>query len=63
MAAQSEPQAKPKPRLPSHYLWAALIASNLHFPGPNYPASTLVGVTALAMDGLMIEVEAVAIVE
>ncbi len=26
MAAQSEPQAKPKPRPPSHYLWAALIA-------------------------------------
>ncbi len=26
MAAQSEPQAKPKPRPPAHYLWAALIA-------------------------------------
>ena len=26
VAAQPEPQAKPKPRPPSHYLWAALIA-------------------------------------
>ncbi len=26
VAAQSEPQVKPKPRSPSHYLWAALIA-------------------------------------
>jgi len=42
---------------------ASRAARSLHFPGPNYPASTLVGVTALAMDGLMIEVEAVAIVE
>jgi len=25
-AAQPEPPAKPKPRPPSHYLWAALIA-------------------------------------
>lgn len=42
---------------------AARAARSAHFPGPNYPASTLVGVTALAMDGLMIEVEVVAIVE
>ncbi len=26
VAAPSEPQAKPKPRSPAHYLWAALIA-------------------------------------
>ncbi len=26
MATQSEPQVKPKPRSPVHYLWAALIA-------------------------------------
>ena len=32
------------------------------FPQENLPASTLVGVQALAMDGLLIEVEAVAVV-
>ncbi len=42
---------------------AARAARSAHFPGPNYPASTLVGVTALAMEGLMIEVEAVAMIE
>jgi enamine deaminase RidA (YjgF/YER057c/UK114 family) len=42
---------------------AARAARSAHFAGPNFPASTLVGVTALAMDGLMIEVEVVAIVE
>jgi enamine deaminase RidA (YjgF/YER057c/UK114 family) len=34
-----------------------------YLPATNPPASTLVGVTALAMDGLLIEVEAVAHVE
>ena len=33
------------------------------FPQENLPASTLVGVQALAMDGLLIEVEAVAMVK
>ena len=33
------------------------------FPQENLPASTLVGVQALAMDGLLIEVEATAIVK
>ena len=33
------------------------------FPQENLPASTLVGVQALAMDGLLIEVEAVAVVK
>ena len=42
---------------------SARAARGAHYPGPNYPASTLVGVTALAMDGLMIEVEVVAIVD
>lgn len=32
------------------------------FPQGNLPASTLVGVQALAMDGLLIEVEAIAVV-
>lgn len=32
-------------------------------PAENPPASTLVGVTALAMDGLLIEVEVVAVVD
>jgi enamine deaminase RidA (YjgF/YER057c/UK114 family) len=32
------------------------------FPQENPPASTLVGVQALAVDGLLIEVEAVAVV-
>ena len=34
-----------------------------YFPAENPPASTLVGVTALAMDGLLIEVEVVAVVD
>ena len=34
-----------------------------YFPSDNPPASTLVGVTALAMDGLLIEVEVVAVVD
>ncbi len=34
-----------------------------YFPGENHPASTLVGVTALAMDGLLIEIEVVAVVD
>jgi enamine deaminase RidA (YjgF/YER057c/UK114 family) len=34
-----------------------------YLPSSNPPASTLVGVTALAMDGLLIEVEVVAIVD
>ncbi len=33
------------------------------FPQENLPASTLVGVQALAMDGLLIEVEAIAMVK
>src|SRR5262245_9090403 len=33
------------------------------FPQENLPASTLVGVQALALDGLLIEVEAVAVVK
>lgn len=33
------------------------------FPAENPPASTLVGVTALAMEGLLIEVEVVAVVD
>jgi enamine deaminase RidA (YjgF/YER057c/UK114 family) len=34
------------------------------FPeGAKPPASTLVGVTALAVDGLMIEIEAIAMVQ
>jgi len=33
------------------------------FPQENLPASTLVGVQALAIDGLLIEVEAVAVVK
>ena len=33
------------------------------FPQENLPASTLVGVQALALDGLLIEVEAIAVVE
>ena len=33
------------------------------FPQENLPASTLVGVSALAVDGLLIEVEAVAMVK
>lgn len=34
-----------------------------YFPSENPPASTLIGVTALAMDGLLIEVEVVAVVD
>lgn len=34
-----------------------------YFPAENPPASTLVGVTALAMEGLLIEVEVIAVVE
>jgi enamine deaminase RidA (YjgF/YER057c/UK114 family) len=34
-----------------------------YFPSENPPASTLVGVTALAMEGLLIEVEVVAVVD
>ncbi|MGE0601875.1 MAG: RidA family protein [Dehalococcoidia bacterium] len=34
-----------------------------YFPAENAPASTLVGVTALAMEGLLIEVEVVAVVD
>jgi enamine deaminase RidA (YjgF/YER057c/UK114 family) len=34
-----------------------------YFPGDGPPASTLVGVTALAADGLLIEVEAVAMLD
>jgi enamine deaminase RidA (YjgF/YER057c/UK114 family) len=38
-------------------------ARSVLFPeGTNPPASTLVGVTALAVDGLMIEIEAIAMV-
>jgi len=33
------------------------------FPQENLPASTLVGVQALAMDGLLIEVDAIATVK
>jgi len=33
------------------------------FPQENLPASTLVGVQALAMDGLLIEIEAIAMVK
>jgi 2-iminobutanoate/2-iminopropanoate deaminase len=33
------------------------------FPQENLPASTLVGVQALALDGLLIEVEAIAVVK
>jgi 2-iminobutanoate/2-iminopropanoate deaminase len=33
------------------------------FPGENPPASTLVGVQALAVDGLLIEMEAIAVVK
>ena len=33
------------------------------FPAENPPASTLVGVTALALEGLLIEVEVVAVVD
>lgn len=33
------------------------------FPADNPPASTLVGVTALAMDGLLIEIEVTAIID
>ncbi|MEO8539718.1 MAG: RidA family protein [bacterium] len=33
-----------------------------YFPAENPPASTLVGVTALAMEGLLIEVEVVAVI-
>lgn len=33
------------------------------YPAENPPASTLVGVTALAMDGLLIEIEVVAVVD
>lgn len=33
------------------------------FPAENPPASTLVGVTALAMDGLLIEIEVTAIID
>jgi enamine deaminase RidA (YjgF/YER057c/UK114 family) len=36
---------------------------SLFLPAENPPASTLVGVTALAMDGLLIEVEVVAVVD
>ncbi len=34
-----------------------------YLPAENPPASTLVGVTALAMDGLLIEIEAVAVLD
>jgi enamine deaminase RidA (YjgF/YER057c/UK114 family) len=34
-----------------------------YFPPENPPASTLVGVTALAMEGLLIEIEVIAVVE
>jgi enamine deaminase RidA (YjgF/YER057c/UK114 family) len=34
-----------------------------YFPAENPPASTLVGVTALAMEGLLIEVEVVAVLD
>jgi enamine deaminase RidA (YjgF/YER057c/UK114 family) len=34
-----------------------------YFPAENPPASTLVGVTALAMEGLLIEVEVVAVID
>lgn len=34
-----------------------------YLPSSDFPASTLVGVTALAMPGLLIEVEVVAVVE
>jgi len=34
-----------------------------YYPETNPPASTLVGVTALAMDGLLIEVEVVAVLD
>lgn len=33
------------------------------FPAENPPASTLIGVTALAMDGLLIEIEVTAIID
>ena len=34
-----------------------------YFPAENPPASTLVGVTSLAMEGLLIEVEAIAMLD
>ncbi len=34
-----------------------------YFPARNPPASTLVGVTALALDGLLIEIEATAVLD
>jgi 2-iminobutanoate/2-iminopropanoate deaminase len=44
---------------------AALVSEALrkHFPQPNLPASTWLGVQSLALDGLLIEVDAVAVVE
>lgn len=38
-------------------------ARSAYFPAENPPASTMVGVTALAIEGLLIEIEAVAMLD